>query len=378
MRIAYISTLITASWGGSEELWYQSALEAINRKHSLGLFIYDWPNEPTQIKKLRKDGAVVYHRKRNISLLKRITLKIANKITGKKPLSLNPYYNLLQFKPDIIIVTDGSSYYTVDDKDLSYLLLNFFKDKYLIICQGNSQLLFPSNRSLAIELFENSLRVLFVSEHNRKLAFHQLAFNLTKTSTIQNPVLLKNFNNIPMPKIEDEIHCALVGRFSISDKGQDILISIMAEEHWKKSNIKLHLYGKGEDEEYLNQLIEFYNVTDKVVIEGFTEDRNEIWQKCHCLLMCSHGEGTSLAMLEALVVGRVCVITKVGGSEEWIEDGKTGFLVDAPTPQLFSDKLKEVINRVNDWESIGSAAHDSAIKKLDHNPGRTLINNFDF
>ena len=108
MRIAYISTLLTAPWGGSEELWYQSALEALNKNHQLGLFIYDWPNEPGQVTHLKNAGATVYKRKKNIPLFKRLCLKISKKIAGKKPLSLNPYYPLLQFKPDIIIVIGQS------------------------------------------------------------------------------------------------------------------------------------------------------------------------------------------------------------------------------------------------------------------------------
>jgi glycosyltransferase involved in cell wall biosynthesis len=375
-KIAYISTLKSVPWGGSEELWFQSAREALKKNIELGIFIYNWDDTPKQILELINKGAKVFKRRRKDTLISRLIVKFINQLIKKKPLSLNPYYDLITYNPDIIIITDGATYYTADDNDLSFMLLNYFKNKFIIICQGNSQSMFPSNRSKTIELFENSLKVLFVSEHNRQLAFHQLAYNLTKTSTIQNPVLLKDFNRIPFPKIDNCIHCAVIGRYSISEKGQDILISMMALEYWKNINIKLHLYGSGQDEDYLRKLINFYGVSEKVTIEGFFNDKNEIWHKCHCLLMCSHGEGTSLAMLEALVAGRVCVITKVGGSEEWIDDGITGFLVDAPTQQLFSDKLKELILRKNDLAQIASAAHEFALQRLDYSPGKTLLKSF--
>jgi len=200
-----------------------------------------------------------------------------------------------------------------------------------------------------------------------------LAHRLTRAELIQNPILLDHFEIQPYPAVNGTIHCAVVGRFCISDKGQDILISMFGEDGWKAADIKLHLYGKGEDQEYLEQLIAYYGAGDKVTIEGFSENKNEIWDKCHCLLMCSHSEGTPLTLLEAMVAGRVCIVTRVGGNEEWIEDGENGFLVDAPTGRLFGGKLKEALERVGEWERIGKAAHDHARGKMESNPGKMLV-----
>ena len=37
-------------------------------------------------------------------------------------------------------------------------------------------------------------------------------------------------------------------------------------------------------------------------------------------------------------------------------------------------KLRSALNRINEWEVISKAAHDSAMKKIDKHPGRTLLN----
>ncbi len=374
MRIAYVSTLKNSSWGGSEELWYQSANNAIVSGHQVGVFIYEWPIEPEQIKHLKKEGARIYKRERQISFFRRYFIKIVTKIFDRKPGWFNPYYRILQFWPDIIIVTDGSTYYTVNDDDLSAVLLHFFKNKYVIISQANSNYHLPYNRKTAIDLFENSQRVFFVSEHNRQLAFHQLAYRLSKTDTIQNPVLLDTFEIIPLPHCtQDTIHCAVVGRFCISDKGQDTIIAILNEDFWRKKNVRLHLYGKGSDRDYLEQLITFYNVADKITIEGFTENRIAIWEKCHCLIMASLQEGTPLVLLEAMVAGRVCIVTDVGGNREWVLNGVNGFLADAPTQNSLSSKMKEAFGVLEHWEFIGKAAHVSVMEKIDRYPGKTLM-----
>lgn len=373
MKIAYISTIKSTSWGGSEELWYQSAMEAIGRGNKLAVFVYDWNDEPDQIKQLRKKGAFIYKRRRVTSFVRRCLIRVTIKVNKHKPLYFNSYHPLLTFNPDLVIVTDGVTYYTADDEDLSGLLLNYFRDKYIIISQANTEYHLPSSRKRAIELFENAQNVFFVSEHNRQLAFHQLACRLTKTAIIQNPVLLDSFESIAFPPFDGIIHCAVIGRFNISDKGQDILVAMLNTLQWKKMKIKLHLFGKGVDKEYLQRLISFYDVNDKIVIEGFNEDRESIWRKCHCLLMCSHKEGTSLAMLEAMVAGRVCIVSNVGGAAEWIRDGYNGFLVDAPTKDLFSNKFETALERLAEWEFIGKNAHTTALEKMDYNPGKTLL-----
>jgi L-malate glycosyltransferase len=373
MRIAYVSTLTSSSWGGSEELWFQSAVEALKLNYQVGLFIYDWSDEAIKVSQLREKGADIHKRNRNPSLTTRVIGKVVAALNGTFPNFLNPYKTIRKFNPDVIVITDGSTYYTANDERLSKILLKYFPGKYIIICQSNTDYHLPTSRPHAIKLFENALRVMFVSDNNRKLAYHQLAYKLKKAELIQNPILLENFESIPFPAMNEIIHCALVGRFCISDKGQDILIAILNDPSIKNLNIEFHLYGNGDDKDYLERLIDFYNVAHKVNIEGYKENKREIWEKCHCLLMCSHTEGTPLTLLEAMIAGRVCIVTDIGGNAEWITDGYNGFLVDAPTRKLFQIKLKEALLRQNDWEMIGKAAHDSALRKIDYNPGKTLI-----
>jgi glycosyltransferase involved in cell wall biosynthesis len=373
MRIAYVSTILTSPWGGSEELWYQSAKEAVAQHHQLGLFIYSWRELPFQIKELQKAGAILHRRNHKPSFKTRLLIKLSIFFSKKTPDFLNPFHSLLIFNPDIIIVTDGSTYYAANDDSLSDLLLKRFQNKYVIISQANTDYHLPANRQKAISLFENSLQVFFVSEENRKMALHQLAYTLSKSSYIQNPILLPDFNYRPYHQKDHLVHCAVVGRFDITNKGQDILIAMMNESYWRNSNVVLHLYGQGADKNYLQNLIEYYKLTDKVFIEGFANDRNIIWDKCACLLMCSHIEGTPLTVLEAMVAGRVCIVTKVGGNAEWIEDGRTGFLVDAPVKEIFSAKLKQAMEAYSEWNTIGKTAHDQAMRKMDVNPGKTLL-----
>jgi glycosyltransferase involved in cell wall biosynthesis len=368
MHIAYISTLLTAPWGGSEELWYQSAMIALEKGHQVSVFIREWPLLPEKLRILQKSGGVIITRSKQSSLIIRTLKK-----SCVDSIYFNSFYALLRIKPDCVIVTDGSTYYTANNADLSEILINHFEKRYCIICQANAPHHLPIDRKHALNVFKKALKVVFVSNQNRDLCFHQLADVLPNTQVIQNPVLLNDYELSPFPELGEYIHCALIGRYSITEKGQDILISILSDPYWKREKIIFHLYGEGADEEYLRDLINYYQVGSSVKMEGYESNKDNIWSKCHCLLMCSHIEGIPLTLLEAMVKGRVCIVTQVGGNSEWITDSINGYLVDFPNKQSFSEKLKIAISNKAQWPSISRNAHRTAMERLDLTPGDTLL-----
>jgi len=373
MRIAYVSTIRSAAWGGSEELWFQSAKAALDRQHTVGVFVYEWADEPAALKDLRNRGALIVKRPRSASLGKRILHRLSARLGNSLDSALNPYKAIKEFNPDCVVVTDGSTYYAADDAWLRSLLMDDFAGKYIIISQGNGPYNFPGDRAAAIRFFEAAKKIIFVAETNRQQAFHQLAHKIDNSAIVQNPVNLAAYDLLPPPESKDDcIHFAMVGRMFVGDKGQDIVIALMAEDFWRNADVRIHIYGKGSDLAYIRELIAFYKVEEKVIIEGHTTIEN-IWARCHALLMPSIIEGTPLTLLEAMVLGRICIVTKVGGNEEWIRDGENGFLAPAPTQELLSQKMKEAYLQRDKWPAMAATAHAEAIAKLDMHPGNTLL-----
>jgi glycosyltransferase involved in cell wall biosynthesis len=206
------------------------------------------------------------------------------------------------------------------------------------------------------------------------LAFHQLAHTISNSTVIQNPVNLPSFEALPFPSTKNgKIKMAVIGRLMVSDKGQDMLVSLLKDPFFDDHNISVSIYGAGPDRQYLEELIQYYQVGDRISIQGHIDDIVSAWNDHHCLLMPSLQEGTPLTLLEALVLGRVCIVTDVGGNNEWIEDGINGFLADAATPSLILKKIKEAFLAINDWPGIAATAHHSAIKKLDRQPGMSIL-----
>jgi glycosyltransferase involved in cell wall biosynthesis len=84
-----------------------------------------------------------------------------------------------------------------------------------------------------------------------------------------------------------------------------------------------------------------------VELTGFLDDIEGLWSRHHALVLPSRHEGMPLAIVEAMLCGRPCIVTDVAGHRELVQDGVNGFLAKAPTVEL----LDEAMNRA--WECRG-------------------------
>ncbi len=80
-----------------------------------------------------------------------------------------------------------------------------------------------------------------------------------------------------------------------------------------------------------------------------------------------------LTLVEAMLCGRACIVTDVGGSRELVRDDVNGFLAKAPTAEL----LDEAMNRA--WESrgrlreMGGRAAEDVRKWVSADPAEDLV-----
>jgi len=82
-----------------------------------------------------------------------------------------------------------------------------------------------------------------------------------------------------------------------------------------------------------------------ITFTGQVDNIEEIWSKHHLFVLASRYEGMPLALVEAMICGRPCVVTDVAGNRELVRDGINGFLAQAATVPL----VEEALDRA--WES---------------------------
>ena len=106
----------------------------------------------------------------------------------------------------------------------------------------------------------------------------------------------------------------------------------------------------------------------RVDFRGFTDDVERVWAEHHALVLPSRHEGMPLAVVEAMLCGRVCIVTDVAGNTEFIEDGVTGFVAPAPTAPLVREVLERAWDRRGEWRQIGAAAARAVRERVPPDP----------
>jgi glycosyltransferase involved in cell wall biosynthesis len=99
-----------------------------------------------------------------------------------------------------------------------------------------------------------------------------------------------------------------------------------------------------------------HGVGDRVHFLGFTDDIVSVWANHHALALPSRSEGLPLAVVEAMLCGRMCIVTDVSGNAELIENNGTGFIAKAPTPDLLDEAMERAWQRRSEWQEMGARA----------------------
>ncbi|MGH9718179.1 MAG: glycosyltransferase [Candidatus Acidiferrales bacterium] len=219
--------------------------------------------------------------------------------------------------------------------------------RYAVISQAANEQWWPDD-VLARRLmngYSSACRAYFVSQANLELTRYQCAMPLPHGRVIRNPFNVRYDANPPWPVGDgDALSLGCVARLDTRQKGQDLLIQVLARPHWRVRNIRVTLAGSGFHEHALRAMVERLGVKN-IEFAGFVEDVEAFWSQHHALVLPSRYEGMPLALVEAMLCHRACVVTDVASHRELVHDNTNGFLAKAPTMDL----LDEAMNRA--WEN---------------------------
>ena len=124
---------------------------------------------------------------------------------------------------------------------------------------------------------------------------------------------------------------------------------------------------------YFRELAAFYGLDNRVAFCGQTEDIREVWHTHHALVLPSRGEGTPLAMVEAMLCARPVIGTAVAGIPEWVRHGRNGFIADAATVGSYAVALETAWQQRAQWRTLGAHAREDALRLYDPTPDHTLL-----
>ncbi len=336
-------------WGGSEELWGGSAQLLAQAGHRV--FIFKTKVNPLhpRIAGLQKAGCIVtdlYH----LSAL-------PGHLSAETDWTLQTLdYNLRAIRPHLTIVAQGGNFDGMVFADLCRRT-NF---PYVLIAQKAVDALYPLDRDRLCfqQAYQAAQRAFFVSRHNLELTRLQLTLPLPNGSVVVNPVNV-SFEppaQHPFPAMTGTMRLACVARLFILEKGQDMLLQVLATPKWRARNLTVTFFGEGPNRVALEEMAYFLNLENNVHFAGHVADPATIWRTHHALILPSRSEGLPLALVEAMLCGRPAIAASAGGIAEVLVDNVTGFLATTPSDSELDEALERAWNRRTEWPLLGAKA----------------------
>lgn len=124
----------------------------------------------------------------------------------------------------------------------------------------------------------------------------------------------------------------------------------------KDNQIHYIICGKGDQLEYLKTLAEKQNVSDNVHFLGYRNDVVDICSQSDVFVLPSYREGLSLASLEAMHCGLPLITSNVRGAEDYLENGKSGYICPADSADNFAVAIKSL--KDNDELRLSCGKHN--------------------
>ena len=151
----------------------------------------------------------------------------------------------------------------------------------------------------------------------------------------------------------------MAGRLD-DQKDYPIAIDAMKAAHEKHPDLRLDIYGDGDDRSLIEKKISDAGLQNVVSLKGWTQDILSEYEKSDLFVMSSKYEGMPNSLMEAMACGLVCVSTDCEtGPSDLITDGENGFLVPVSDSTALAERIMQIAEMSKEKRSvIGTAAKD--------------------
>ena len=363
------------AWGGSEELWAGAALHLAQAGHQVQAFKTNVDGQHRRVRALREAGCPVTELDPALGLRERLANRVLpylKQYTRRKLGERALARGLQTLRPQLTIVSQGSNYDGIAFAELC----RREGWPYVLLSQKAVDFFLPLffERTLAQRAYQHARRCFFVARHNLELTRRQLALPLPDAEVVWNPFNVSFTGELawPAPSPDGRLRLACVARLEILDKGQDLLLEVLAQPKWKQRPLTVSLFGAGHDDQAIGEMIRYFGLEKQVSFGGHVPDISAVWRSHHALVLPSRNEGLPLALVEAMLSGRPAIAANAGGMAELLADNETGFLAAAPTAAALDEALERAWDQRANWPALGAAAAQRARATVPTNAAEQL------
>ncbi|MCK4169544.1 glycosyltransferase, partial [Klebsiella pneumoniae] len=133
-------------------------------------------------------------------------------------------------------------------------------------------------------------------------------------------------------------------------------LSVLKKLVDKGVNASLDIYGVGELKEELIILSNELMIANRVNFKGFVSDWKEDAKNADIYMLSSDFEGLSIATLEAMSIGMLCVVRPTGEVKNYLTNNSTGII--ASNEDEACDKIMTILNDNSLYNSIRCNAYN--------------------
>jgi glycosyltransferase involved in cell wall biosynthesis len=169
---------------------------------------------------------------------------------------------------------------------------------------------------------------------------------------------------------EEEIAIAIIGRLA-PVKDHDFFFKVIEKlDQSTISKTKIFVVGDGELKEEINKRAS--DINDKlgekrIILTSWINDIDKFNAGMDIICLTSKNEGTPVSLIEAQASGTPVISTDVGGVQDIIDEGKTGFIIEKDNLDLYVTKLSEMINNQKMLENMSQNGWNFVKEKFSYN-----------
>jgi glycosyltransferase involved in cell wall biosynthesis len=150
-----------------------------------------------------------------------------------------------------------------------------------------------------------------------------------------------------------------VGNFT-PKKAHGTLVEAAVLVRAKVPEARVVMVGHGPLEGELRRRARQLGLEEAVIFTGYREDAARVTSAFDVFALPSAFEGLSVALLEAMALGRPVVATRVGGTPEVVRDGTEGFLVPPGDQGALAEGIARLLRDRDLSDRMGKAARQRA------------------
>jgi glycosyltransferase involved in cell wall biosynthesis len=144
------------------------------------------------------------------------------------------------------------------------------------------------------------------------------------------------------------------------EKGHEHLLRAAELARRRVPDVRFLLVGQGPLEGQVRREAERLQLGGTVIFTGYREDVLRLTAAVDVFALSSLHEGLSIALIEAMALGKPPVVTSVGGLPELVEDGCHGLLVPPADPPALADGIVSILQDAALARRLGQAARRRA------------------